>query len=54
MKQTAVEWLIKNHFGSIENCSPNFKNKINQAKEMEEQQRIDAFKKGQESILKLS
>lgn len=35
MKQSAVEWLIEKHFGSIENCSPDFKNKINQAKEIE-------------------
>ena len=38
MKQTAVEWLIETHFGSIENCTPDFRNKIKQAKEMEEQQ----------------
>jgi hypothetical protein len=35
MAQSAVEWLIEKHFGSIENCSPDFKNKINQAKEIE-------------------
>jgi len=37
-KQSAVEWLIETHFGSIENCTPDFRNKIKQAKEMEEQQ----------------
>lgn len=35
MKQTAVEYLIEKHFGSIENCTPNFRKNINQAKEME-------------------
>ena len=38
MKQTAVEWLIEKHFGSIENCTPDFRNKINQAKEIEKEQ----------------
>jgi hypothetical protein len=38
MKQTAVEWLIESHFGTIENCTPNFRNKIQQAKEMEKEQ----------------
>jgi hypothetical protein len=42
MEQTAVEWLIETHFGSIENCTPDFRNKIEQAKEMEKQQIIDA------------
>jgi hypothetical protein len=44
MKQTAVEWLIETHFGSIENCTPDFRNKIKQAKEMEKQQIIEAAK----------
>ena len=35
---TAIEWLIKEHFGNIENCTPNFRKHIEQAKEMEEQQ----------------
>jgi hypothetical protein len=41
MKQTAVEWLINEHFGGIENCTPDFKNKIKQAKEMEKEQMIE-------------
>ena len=41
-KMTAVEWLIENHFGNLENCTPNFRNKINQAKSMEKEQIIDA------------
>jgi hypothetical protein len=36
--KTAVEWLIEKHFGSIENCSPNFRNHIEQAKAMEKEQ----------------
>ena len=38
MKQTAVEWLIENHFGSIENCTPDFRNKIKQSIQMEKEQ----------------
>jgi len=38
MKQTAVDWLIDKHFGGIENCTPDFRNHIKQAKEMEKEQ----------------
>jgi hypothetical protein len=44
MKQTAVEWLVEKHFGSIENCSPNFRKHIEQAKEMEKEQIMDAYR----------
>jgi hypothetical protein len=40
--KTAVEWLIETHFGSIENCTPDFRNKIKQANKMFEQQIIEA------------
>ena len=43
MKQTAVDWLINEHFGGIENCTPDFKNKIKQAKEMEKEQIIKTW-----------
>lgn len=43
MKQTAIEWLINEHFGDIENCTPDFKFKIEQAKKIEKQQIIDAI-----------
>jgi hypothetical protein len=38
--KTAVEWLIKSHFGAIENCTPDFRNKIEQAKEMEKVEKL--------------
>jgi hypothetical protein len=44
MKQTAVEWLIETHFGSIENCTPDFRNKIKQAIKMEKQQMWEYIK----------
>jgi hypothetical protein len=44
--KTAVEWLIDEHFGGIENCTPDFRNKIEQAKEMEKEQIIEAIAKG--------
>jgi len=37
--KTAVEWLIDEHFGGIENCTPDFRFHIQQAKEMEKEQR---------------
>jgi hypothetical protein len=40
---TAVEWLISAHFGSVEMCTPDFRNKIKQAIELEKQQIINAF-----------
>lgn len=40
-KQTAVEWLIDEHFGGIENCTPDFRNRIEQAKQMEKEQIIN-------------
>ncbi len=43
MTKTALEWLIDEHFGGIENCTPDFKNKINQAKEMEKYQIFQAY-----------
>ena len=52
---TAIEWLIKEYFGDIENCSPNFRNKIQQAKEMEKQQIIEAHFQGiKGAVLNLS
>jgi hypothetical protein len=46
--KTAVEWLIEKHFGSIENCSPNFRKHIEQANKIFEEQvmnaRLDGFK----------
>jgi hypothetical protein len=44
--KTAVEWLIETHFGSIENCTPDFRNKIKQAIKMEKNQIIEAFYNG--------
>ena len=53
MKQTAVEWLVEKHFGSIENCSPNFRKHIEKAKEMEKEQRIKAHQLGYDTGYKV-
>ena len=42
--KTAVEWLIDEHFGGIENCTPDFRVHIQQAKEMEKEQHQETFK----------
>jgi hypothetical protein len=52
MKQTAVEWLVEKHFGGIDNCTPDFRYHIKQAKEMEKQQIIEAFNLGQQEEAK--
>jgi hypothetical protein len=41
-KQTAVEWLINEYFGGIENVTPNFRYHIEQAKQMEKEQIMNA------------
>jgi hypothetical protein len=38
MKQTAVEWLIEEYFGGMENCTPDFRYHIEQSKEIEKEQ----------------
>jgi hypothetical protein len=45
-KQTSVEWLIDEHFGGIENCTPDFRVHIQQAKEMEKRQIEKAWDDG--------
>jgi hypothetical protein len=45
-QQTAVDWLIEKHFGGIENCTPDFRHKIEQAKEMDKEQKIRDFTDG--------
>jgi hypothetical protein len=37
-KQSSVEWLINEHFGGIENCTPHFRMKINKALAMQQEQ----------------
>jgi len=48
----AVEWLIDEHFGGIENCTPDFRFHIQQAKEMEKEQKIEFAKLHVEAALK--
>lgn len=51
--KTAVEWLFL--MMNNPNTDQDFANKLlEKAKEMEKEQRNDAFKKGQESIIKIS
>jgi hypothetical protein len=40
MKELAVEWLIDEYFGGMENCTPDFRFHIQQAKEIEKKQRL--------------
>lgn len=39
---TAVEWLIDKYFGGINNCTPEFRKQIYEAKELEKEQIIEA------------
>jgi hypothetical protein len=42
-KQSSVDWLIKEHFGSIENCTPDFRRKIKQAKALHKEEIMNAY-----------
>ena len=48
--KTAVEWLIDEYFGGIENCTPDFRFHIQQAKEMEKEQIKKAWIDGNYNI----
>ena len=39
-KQSSVDWLINEHFGGVENCTPDFRRKIEQAKAMDKERMI--------------
>lgn len=39
--KTAVEWLINEHFGGVENCTPDFKHKIEIAKQIEKERMLE-------------
>ena len=41
-KQSSIDWLINEHFGGIENCTPDFKHKIEQAKAMHKEEIMQA------------
>lgn len=43
---TAVEWLVHEYFGGIENCTPDFRYHIEQAKEMEKEQIFETTNSG--------
>lgn len=45
-QQTAVEWLINEHFGGFQNCTLDFRNHIEQAKAMEKEQIMKALDRG--------
>jgi hypothetical protein len=42
-QQTALDWLIKEHFGGIENCTPDFRHKIKQAKAMHREEHFNTW-----------
>jgi hypothetical protein len=46
-QQTAIEWLIDMHFGGIEHVTPYFKKHIEEAKEMEKEQKKHAYDWGE-------
>ena len=53
-QQTAVDWLIDEHFGGIENCTPDFRYKIQQAKEMDKEKLTDAYCDGKANGMDIS
>lgn len=51
MKQLAVEWLIQEHFGGIENCTPHFRYNIEKALELEKKNMIDFADKYSDELI---
>lgn len=45
-KQTAVQWLIYEYFGGMENCTPDFKYHIHKALQMEKEQMKSSYNDG--------
>ena len=41
-QSSSIDWLINEHFGGMENCTPDFRYKIEQAKEMHKEEIINA------------
>ena len=59
MKQTSIEWLIEELEGDYSKIArviglKKYNSIIKQAKEMHKQERIEAYKKGQESTYKIT
>ena len=44
--KTAVEWLVDEHFGGVENCTPDFRFHIQQALEIEKEQIKKSYSDG--------
>ena len=49
-QSSSIDWLINEHFGGIENCTPDFKHKIQQAKAMHKEEITEAYWNGSDSI----
>ena len=47
-KLTSVEWLINEHFGGIENCTPDFRRKIEKAISIEKERLEESYQDGRE------
>ena len=41
-QSSSIDWLINEHFGGMENCTPDFRYKIEQAKAMHKEEIINA------------
>lgn len=47
MKESCIDWLIKSYFGGLENCTPHFRKYIEKAKELHNQEIVEAYEEGQ-------
>ena len=52
MKKTAVEWLIDEYFGGMENCTPDFQHHINKSLEIEKEQMKSSYEDGKRDAYK--
>lgn len=45
-KQSSIEWLVEEHFGCVQNCTPHFKRNIEIAIQKHKKEIEDAIKHG--------
>ena len=43
-QSSSIDWLINEHFGGMENCTPDFRYKIEQAKAMHKEEMFEYIK----------
>ena len=51
-QSSSIDWLINEHFGGMENCTPDFRYKIEQAKAMHKEETIKLYYAYEDYVLR--